>query len=207
MSASVVRRVVSIGQTLTIAAILAASTSACGESRPTGPTGPTPPTGSTGLPLAPQIDGTYVLRFDSTCGALPVELRSRTYTASIAGSPNVVVTLTGADFWTAPADGPLNRFTGQVLGNSVSFSLYWPPGTQRWGFVERVGTDRYLEILGLGAGSITGSTIEGRWSAGIGYGTDLRDDEQHVGCQAAAHVLTFRFSRTAGSRPSTHALH
>jgi hypothetical protein len=187
MSASVVRRVLSIGQALTIAATLPAAMSACGESRPTGPTAP-----------PPQIDGTYTVRFDSTCPSLPIELRSRTYTASIVGSPNMVVTLTGADFWTAPADGLLNRFTGQVLGNSVSLSVFWPPGTQRWGFVERVGTDRYLEILGQGTGSITGSTIEGRLSAGIGYGPDLRDDEQHVGCQAGAHVLTFRFSRTSG---------
>lgn len=155
---------------------------------------------SSPLPTAPPlasatIDGTYTLQFDSTCAALPAELRSRTYTASIGGSPDILVTLTGAVFWTHPTDGLLNRMTGRVTGNSVSLSLFWPPGIARWGIVEQVDSTGYLEIIGVGSGSFTGSTIEGTLSAGIGFGSDLLDDARHVGCPVNGHTLTFRFTR------------
>lgn len=161
---------------------------ACGDGK--SPVQPTP-----ALPASANIDGTYALRFDSTCAALPPELRSRTYTASIAGSPNVVVTLTGSTFWTHPTDGLLNRLTGRVTGNSISFSAFWPPDTESWGIVERIDSTGYFEIIGHGSGSISASTIEGRLSAGVGFGTDLRDDALHVGCPSTGHSLTFRFSR------------
>lgn len=189
------RRELAIDRLSAVAAILAVTVSGCGRNGPTSPTAP-PPSG---------IDGTYTLRIESTCPEVPLELRNRTYSASIAGSPNVVVTLTGADFWTAP-DGVLNRFTGRVAGNSISFNMFWPPETERWGIVERIDSTTYLEIIGRGSGSIGASTIEGRFSAGIGYGTDLRDDLQHVGCSAGLHVLTFRFDRSTPPLRSDRAL-
>ena len=163
---------------------------ACGKS-PTGPSSAPPPPP---LLTPANIGGAYTVRFDSTCAALPSDLRSRTYTAAIAGSPQIVVTLTGANFWTHPTGGLLNRFTGSVTGNSVSFNVRGPLDPL-WGIVERIDSTRYLEIVGSGSGSISGSTIEGRLDAGIGFGSDLRDDAQHVGCAAGSHELTLRFNR------------
>lgn len=162
---------------------------ACGKS-PTGP--------STALPPAPpstptNIDGTYTVRFDSTCAALPTELRRRIYTAAIAGSPQIIVTLTGATFWRHPTGALMNRFTGSVVGNSVSFNVRGLDPT--WGIVEQIDSTRYFEVIGSGSGSISGSTIEGRLDAGIGFGSDLRDATQHDGCAAGGHQLTLRFDR------------
>jgi hypothetical protein len=175
---------------------------ACGKP-PTAPSEMPPPSSGIG------IDGMYTLRFESTCAALPPELRSRTYTASIAGAIgalNVIVTLAGAEFWMHPTDGLLNRFTGWPAGNSIAFNVRWPPtpglvcpcapsSLGRWGIVERIDSTRYFEIIGDGSGLIGRSTIEGTLGAGVGFGDDLRDDSRHVGCGAGGHSLTFRFER------------
>jgi hypothetical protein len=108
-----------------------------------------------------------------------------------------VVTLTGADFWTAPLDGVLNRFTANVTSNSVAFNFFWPPDIARWGIVERIGSTA-LEINGHGAGSINESTIEGQLTAAVEYGFDLRDYDR-VGCQT--HGMTFRFTRSDSAPP------
>ena len=187
-----------VGTGVRAATVIAVSTAlvsvglltACGKS-PTGPSSAPPPQ----PPTPANIDGAYTVRFDSTCAALPSDLRSRTYTAAITGSPQIVVTLTGANFWMHPTSGGLlNRFTGSVTGNFVSFNVRGPLDPL-WGIVERIDSTRYLEIIGSGSGSTSGSTIEGRLDAGIGFGSDLRDDAQHVGCAAGSHALTLRFSR------------
>ena len=136
---------------------------------------------------APNIDGTYVLRFESTCANIPLELRRRTYTATVTGSPNVVVRLSGATFWEHPVDGALNAFRGSTAGgpDRALFDVSWPPGTDRWGIVEQITSTAFLEIVGRGGGPITGTTIEGALIGGIGYGEDLRDDSRHTSCAGA----------------------
>jgi hypothetical protein len=140
------------------------------------------------------INGVYTVRFDTTCAVLPADLRSRIYTATITNSPDILVTLTGATFWTDPVIGQLNRFNGGVTANTVRLNLI-APGEPSWGIVEQIDSTTYLEIIGFGLGSIRGSTIEGRLTAGIGFGSDLRDDSQHVGCSVGSHDFTVRFDK------------
>jgi hypothetical protein len=143
----------------------------------------------------PNIDGTYVLQLESSCANIPVELRRRTYTATVTGSPNVVVRLSGASFWQHPGDGLLNAFTGTTAANPdrAVFDVSWPPATQRWGIVEQISPTTLLELVGRGGGPLNGTTIEGALAGGgIGYGEDLRDDSRHTGCSGP---IFFRMSR------------
>ena len=143
-----------------LAALVLAAPAACGS--------PTQPSQT-----ATRVDGTYTLRVDSTCAALPTDVRTRTYLAAIAGD---TVTLTGATFWKHPARGLANRFGISVAGSSVSLDLE-TPGVDRGGIIEETTDARYFGIVGTAAGAIRnvpgGVTIEGTFSAGFGWETNV----------------------------------
>ncbi len=113
---------------LPISAIFLTLMFACGDDRklPVMPTSPSEPI-SSNEPTGPneQIQGTYSVTFTASSGctltpeALPPELRSRTYVATITQRPStpsdvVDVALSGADF-------RQNRFGGTVSGHAVTF--------------------------------------------------------------------------------------
>jgi hypothetical protein len=147
-------------------------------------------------PLTAAIDGLYTLRIESTCAALPDDIRTRTYAASIAGG---TVTLSSATFWMHPTRGLLNKMDIDAIDGRVALrldSLSAPSSIK--GFVEETSPETYFSIVGTGTGNVSRPaggpvTIQGTLSSGVGWGANLLDDAQHVGCPAG-HTATFRFT-------------
>ena len=147
------------------------------------------PSGQTG-PTSTSVAGTYSLTFTaaSSCSQLPVDLRSRTYTATISQTGSTLdVVLSGASFWQHPALGRLNRFTGAVFQDRVILGIR----TSGRGIVEEITPTTYWEIIGVAQATIGDSTISGMVNGGgVGFGEDLLDDARHVSCNAVEFTLT-----------------
>ena len=167
------------------AGVIVAALVACGKSSLPGPS-----------PNPAVLNGLYTLRIESDCAALPTEVRERTYIASITGT---TVTLGGATFWKHPTRGLLNTFSIVSTGDTISLSLGQQAAPDVRGIVEETTEERFLGIVGTGSGSLRRPiggqpSIEGSFSAGFGWGQNLMFDNQHVGCAAANHRATFRFT-------------
>jgi hypothetical protein len=150
-------------------------------------------------PLTTGIDGLYTLRIESTCAALPEDIRTRTYAASVAGG---TVTLSNATFWMHPTRGLLNTMDIDAIDDRVALRLdsISAPFIIK-GIVEETSPETYFSIVGTGTGIISRPasgpvTIQGTLSSGVGWGANLLDDAQHVGCPAG-HTATFRFTSGA----------
>ena len=140
-------------------------------------------------PASTSVAGTYSVTFTaaSSCSQLPVDRRSRTYTATISQTGSKLdVVLSGAKFWEHSALGRLNRFSGALFGDAVVFWIV----NSGWGFVEQITSATYFEIIGVAQGTIRDSTISGAVEGGLAVGQDLRDDARHVGCNATDHAFT-----------------
>lgn len=165
------------------------SAAACGDA-------PTRPSSS--------IDGVYTFRVQSSCVALPVDLRNRAYVATISAGR---VTLSGATFWMHPREGLRNTFSVSVFGTSVTFNLEQPSPDSVRGIVEQTSATTYFGISGSAQGSIEEGpggrpAISGTFAAGFGFGENLLYDDQHVGCPSGAHRATFRFDPDRSSAPA-----
>jgi hypothetical protein len=157
------------------ALIVAFAVLACRDNRPSIPTTATPVDGPTGQ---------YSLTVTAECRALPEDLRSRSYLASIEPrtADNYIVTLSGARFL---ADEQIsersfrfhcsrsygldcNQFTASREGDQLRFRL--APNSERFDdefagyggmIVELIPPDdRRLEIGGTGVGRLDGATIQ-----------------------------------------------
>ena len=149
-----------------------------------------------------QLAGVYTLRVETGCGALPADVRTRTFLARIDGN---VVTLSGATFWQHPSRGLMNKFQIAVSGDSVALAINQPGGPDIKGIVEETTPGRYFHIVGTAKGVVRdaragGSEIVGTLSAGFGWGTDVLDDTKHVGCSAGS-AATFAFASTTAAFP------
>jgi hypothetical protein len=171
-----------------------AAAAACGKSSPTGPS----------LAL---LEGLYRLAIESDCAALPPDVRVRTYIASISGT---TVSLSGATFFQRPSGTLLNTFSIATSGDTITLSIGQAPSLDARGIIEETRSERFLGIVGTGSGSIRRSTgaqvsIEGSLSAGFGWGENLLQDTQHVGCNATSHRATFGFTPGPTSFPAARA--
>ena len=154
-----------------------------------------------GPPTSPSrgvIDGVYTLRIESTCAALPAEIRVREYLASVEGG---TVSLSGGTFWMHPSRGLMNRFALAPAGNRVGLRFDALTSSNLPTLVEETAPGLYFGIVGTGAGDVHAGragevTMSGTLSAGFGWGQNLADDRLHTGCGSATHQATFRFTRT-----------
>jgi hypothetical protein len=154
-----------------------------------------------GSPTSPSggvIDGLYTLRIESTCAALPAEIRVREYFASIEGG---TVSLSGGTFWKHPSRGLMNRFALGPGGNRVWLRFDSLTLSNLPALVEETAAGVYFGIVGTGAGDLSFGragdvTMSGILSAGFGWGQNLADDRLHTGCGPEAHEATFQFVRT-----------
>ena len=147
----------------------------------------------------PNIDGVYALTLRTTCTAVPEALRTRTYTATITGSPNAVVTLSGASFWQHPTSGILNRMTATASGSAIRFTLGAVTG---YGIVEHVGNNLFLEPAGSGSGrfeTLSRSRLTAQISAAVRYGDDLRSSLRSSLCAAGPGSVTLELVRADGA--------
>jgi len=123
--------------------------------------------------LAPPVSiaGNYTLTFiaaDACAAALPADLRSRTYAATITARspPNVpadtrlTIEASGAEF-----DAYFNWFSVGVAGDYLAFWL----GDEH--LIEKLGADRYLELMGSAEAVTTSgaSTISASFSGTFRY--------------------------------------
>ena len=150
----------------------------------------------------PNIDGTYLLTVtvSDACTAVPEELHTRTFTATITGSPRATVTLAGGTFWQHPTHGLLNRFQAVADSSSIRFQLGQSTG---YGVIEQVGPAVFMEMTGSGQGDARGfamaaGVISGTLSGVVRHGEDLRG-ARHIGCPGAAMTLRFERGKTAGT--------
>lgn len=143
-------------------------------------------------PTARSIDGAYTLTLTTTCTAVPDALRTRSYPATVAGSPNGVVTLGGGRFWQHPTGGVLNRIQAATGRDSVKFSIAPVPG---YGIIEQVQGGAFLEIFASGPADLMGGFRSGRRSieatlqGTVRHGEDLRSNSRHVACQGESVSL------------------
>jgi hypothetical protein len=153
--------------------------------------------GSPASPSARAVDGVYTLRIESTCAALPPEIRVRDYVASIEGS---TVALSGSTFWMHPSRGLMNRFVLSAVGNHVALRFDSLTQSNLPTVVEETAPGSYFGIIGTGSGDVqtreggAAATISGTLTAGFGWGPNLADDRHHTGCGVSP--ATFRFART-----------
>ena len=151
----------------------------------------------------PNIDGIYLLTVtvSDACTAVPEELHTRTFTATITGSPRATVTLAGGTFWQHPTHGLLNRFQAVADSSSIGFLLGQSNG---YGVIEQVGPAVFMEMTGSGKGGVGGGlatapgVITGTVSGVVRHGEDLRG-ARHIGCPGAAMTLRFERGKTAGT--------
>lgn len=142
----------------------------------------------------------YTLRIESTCAALPAEIRVREYLASIAGG---TVSLSGGTFWMHPSRGLMNRFALGTAGDRVGLRFDALTSSPLPALVEETAPGVYFGIVGTGGGDLQigragDATMSGILSAGFGWGQNLADDRLHTSCgsEAHPHQATFRFTRT-----------
>ena len=92
-------------------------------------------------------DYTLTLTADSTCGDLPSELRTRTYSATITPTPMAYATSFKLAVNGAPTFGGLDGFQIGVAGNTLGF---WLDGSHDPTLVERLDTSTYVAYSGIG---------------------------------------------------------
>ena len=162
--------------------------------------------GNPNRPSGRNIDGVYSLTITSTCASIPAEVRSRTYTATISGSPSAVVTLAGATFWQHPTAGLLNRMSATVTGDSVRFTLSPVPG---YGVIEAVG-GAFFEAAGSGTARLPGAfqprAISASLSAVVRHGDDLRAGTRHVSCPASPGSVSLEFVPGGAGNPEIRTI-
>ena len=151
----------------------------------------------------PKLNGVYTLQIESACTALPAEVRSRTYIATISGS---TVTLSGATFWPRPNGELANRFTVSMTAGSVFFLISGPPGPQRGGVVEEVSPGVFFGFLGSANARIEppwkpGNALAGTLSASFSHGADLTDSSRQVGCATGQNAATLRLTPGPATAP------
>jgi hypothetical protein len=176
-------------QLLAVALLIGAA--GCGS-----PTQPSPVT---------SLNGVYLLTIDSSCPALPAELRRRTFFATIQGTN---VTLSGSPFFWHPTRGLLNWMSIAVNGQSVTVRLETSAGLEILGIIDEPSPGQYWKIVGTGTGTIapapsTVPTIEGTLAVQVRAGADVSLFEQSVGCESGVPV-TFRFQPSMTSAPAPH---
>ena len=152
-----------------------------------------------------NLAGDYALTFvaDSACAGVPNELRTRTYTATIAPQSNPL-TRPGTAFTLTAGGVPFfegyDNFTIGVAGDVAAFMLYQGEG---FGLVEQVGPKTYVALYGEGRVSVATpavSTISVALDGAIDYCV-LRSDVgwfeactssqavEHQQCQSKNHRL------------------
>jgi hypothetical protein len=151
-----------------------------------------------------SLDGVYELTIESSCTALPLELRQRRFFATIQGPE---VTLSGSPFFPHPTEGLLNRMSIAVDGTSAALHLDRTAGREHVGLLEEPSPGQYLSIVGAGGGTIapassTVPTIEGTLAVYIRLGTDVSVPGEHEVC-APGVPASFQFqpARMAGPAP------
>ena len=153
----------------------------------------------------PALDGDYTLTFvaNSSCGSLPEEFRSRTYSVTVrpansSTAGQFTVSLKGGEFVTR-YDG----FDVGIAGDHFAASLGDSHGSP--GVAERVAPDTYLTFGGLGearlasddmstiAGSFDGviSYCQVRGEAGFGYSCSS-GAVSHLSCQSTQHSFVLK---------------
>ena len=166
--------------------------------------GPASPSGT-----GPNIDGVYTLKLETTCSAVPEGQRVRTYRATITGSPEATVTLSGATFWQHPTDGLQNVFTIRVTGRSMAFRFATPLGV-----VEQFDGTSFFQVRGDGTAVIgqpriarTIVELSGGITGRVAVGTDLLDSSRHVSCSAGTGQASLTFTRSEGQAPPPGVAH
>ena len=123
---------------------------------------------------------------------------TRTYTATIdqRGAP-LMIFLSDARF---ASSGQLNRFTGRVFGNAVSFTLF-AGGYSLYGpvMVEVLGDNRYLSLNGTAEAVATVSGMSAVFAGAVSVtnSPNGRGSQPIAACSAPDHQLVFK--RTAGT--------
>jgi hypothetical protein len=151
------------------------------------------------LPYA-SLGGVYSLTFTASPSCnLPDDAVKRTYTATIAQTDAALtIVLSGARFGNS---GQLNRFSGRVLGNAVSFTLYHDLyyGAD---LVEALADSRYLTLGGTADAIATVSGMSAVFAGVVivtsspqGYGSN-----PIAACTASDHRLIFTRPATTTSR-------
>ena len=137
----------------------------------------------------PNISGTYTLTLSASSGCrleLPEDLRTRTYTATIAqgGGSLTVMLLSIFPPWSNRTFGTDNRFTG-LFGenNRVAFQLQF----EEWLVGEQLG-DFYA--YGAMAATISPSGLSGSWD-GFMMATVTNENNRRVTCTAPDHGVVF----------------
>jgi hypothetical protein len=123
------------------------------------------------LPVNIAGDYTLTLTADNTCGALPSELRTRTYAVTIEPRsdplfrPGTALTLLSLG---SPFLDNYRGFPIGVAGDYVAFSIY---NGEDFGLVERIGPKTYLAFYGSAGGVVDASTstISALLDGGIEY--------------------------------------
>jgi hypothetical protein len=146
----------------------------------------------------PEITGTYTLRVTASdsCGTLPEDVRSRTFTAFIAqNGPELTVTLSGAEF-AAVSGRPLNQFKGfleaeravfQFTSTSSGIGYYYYSAD----ILEFLSTNRYFGWEGTAATSVSRDVLAGTLDGTVGtYSGPFRPA---LRCQSNQH--RFELSR------------
>ena len=148
----------------------------CSVSECLGASGARPWLGFYLAPLAPPVNiaGDYTLTFvaDAACLDLPIELRTRTYAATIApedrkhipANTSFALTVSGASFL-----GTFDSFTIGVAGDYLGF---WLHGGHDPPVVEQLATNAYLAFSGNAAASLpssSGSPISAAFEGWIDY--------------------------------------
>ena len=142
------------------------------------------------LPLNIAGDYTLTLTADDTCGALPSELRTRTYAVTI--EPRSAPLLRpGTTFTLLSLGSPfLDNYRGfpiGVAGDYVAFSIY---NGEDFGLVERIAPKTYLAFYGSAGGVVVASTstISAPFDGGIEYcesSSDISDMATIYSCMPA----------------------
>lgn len=109
-------------------------------------------------PTTPPVNiaGNYTLTFvaDSACTDLPIDVRTRTYAATIvpgSSGTGFVLAVTGASF--------LNNLTGFSIGVAGDSLGLWLHGGHDPTLVEQLAPNTYLAFSGVGAASVGSSTV------------------------------------------------
>ena len=151
-----------------------------------------------------NLAGTYALTLEaSTCAGsstFPNELRSRTYTANVTQSGQVLnVTLGGATFIVFSGMG--DRFSGSIdpletvvfrIGDPYFYYYYYLPNT--FEVLERVDDSRSLTVAGIVTATVRGSEIAGTLNGSfiVLSGTQPPFRQFMSTCHSPSHTFVMR---------------
>jgi hypothetical protein len=160
----------------------------------------------------PVVSGVYVMTFSAApeCASnLPVQYRTRTYTATLApDGARIRTELSGARFPIGAIFGPGNQFTGSVEPNRVGFFLGSYHGDEPGGFyppslLEEIAAPVYLMMAGRVSAAPTATGYSGTLEGAIELLRVMGPWEFDV--TAACHSTSHRFEisrSTPGGEPA-----